>query len=435
MKPVRYLRTLYGGLPREIYALSLAQAINSLGHFVYPFLTLLLTERGGYTASEAGRYILFASLSFIPGSLLGGRISDRFGRKRLLVTGMSAVAVIFTVAGVINRPEALPWFMMAAEFSFGLVHPTMFALATDVTTPENRKSAFSLLYLSHNLGFIAGPVIAGFLFTFNHTLLFFGDAGTTAVAVILILLLVRESRPGEEEIAAIGEERPLEAGDLGTGLRVMLRRPALLVFLLGVMLIEFVYAQFTFTLPLHLQELFGEGGAGFFGAVMTINALVVVLCTAPLIAATKKLRPVAVVAAGTSLYIVGFGLLYFTGRFYFVVLMSIVWTVGEILTATNIDVFIANHTPASHRGRVNAITPILFGIGYAVSPALMGRYIDRFSPADAWPVVALVAIAATLILALLGFHERNRPRSDADVASVHGEGRPKEQLATPPPEA
>ncbi|MFP4330681.1 MAG: MDR family MFS transporter [Spirochaetaceae bacterium] len=434
MKSARYLRELYGGLPREIYALFVAQAINSLGHFVYPFLTLLLTQQGGYTASEAGRYILLASSSFIPGSLLGGRISDRFGRKRLLVTAMSAGAVIFIVPGYLERPEALPWFMMAAEFCMGMVDPTITALATDVTIPENRKSAFSLLYLGHNLGFVAGPIIAGYLFTRNYNLLFFGDAATTLVAVILIALLVGESRPEESEIRAIGEQRPMEAKDLGSGLRVILRRPALLVFMVGVLLIEFVYAQFTFTLPLHLQELFGDRGAGFFGTIMTINALVVVLATAPLIAVTRKMRPVATVAMGTALYILGFGLLFFTGRFYFVILMSIIWTFGEILTATNIDVFIANHTPASHRGRVNAIAPILFGLGYAISPALMGSYIDRFSPARAWPLVASVAAVATAVLTLLALQESRHPKGPSPTsfdASGIPEGRPTNQVNDP----
>lgn len=434
--PLAYLKELYGNLPREIYALFAAQVINSLGHLVYPFLTLLLTEKAGYTAAEAGRYILLASISFIPGSLLGGRIADRFGRKRLLVTGMLAVAAIFTAAGYARLPEHLPWFMIAAEFCLGMVFPTISALATDVTTPENRKAAFSLLYLGHNVGFIAGPLIAGFLFTRNFYLLFFADAATTLVSVLLIVLLIQESKPGQEEIEAIGAERPSEAGDVGSGVMVVLRRPALLLFILGALLIEFVYAQFTFTLPLHLQELFGSRGPSFFGTTMTINALVVVFLTAPLIALTRTVRPVITVAIGAAIYVVGFGALYFTGRFYFVILLAVVWTVGEVLTATNIDVFIANHTPASHRGRVNAIVPIILGLGFSVSPAIMGSYIDRFSPAEAWPLVAVVALLAALLLGGLALSERGRPVPPPSAEIVeHPEGTPTEQLTTPPPTA
>jgi MFS family permease len=408
-RPIRYLKQLYGALPREIYALFAAQVINSVGHFVYPFLTLLLTEKAGYTAAEAGRYILLASVSFIPGSLLGGRISDTLGRKRLIIAAMLAVAAIFTAAGYVHTPAHLPWFLIAAEFCLGMIFPTMTALATDVTTPENRKAAFSLLYLGHNLGFAAGPLIAGFLFNRNYALLFYGDAGTTVVAVLLIALLVRETKPGHREMEEIGVERPQEAADVGTGIMVILRRPSLLVFLMGVLLIQFVYAQFTFTLPLHLQELFGESGASLYGSTMTINALVVVFCTAPLIGLTRKLRPVITVATGAAIYVLGFGALYFASRFSFFVLMAVTWTIGEILTATNIDVFIANHTPASHRGRVNAVVPILFGLGFSVSPALMGDFVDRFSVRQAWPVVGLVAALAAGILLLLAYVERGRP--------------------------
>lgn len=432
--PIRYLQELYGTLPREIYALFGAQVINSVGHFVYPFLTLLLTQKAGYSAAEAGRYILLASISFIPGSLLGGRISDTFGRKRLLATAMLAVAVIFTAAGYVHTPRHLPWFLIAAEFFLGMIFPTMTALATDVTTPENRKAAFSLLYLGHNIGFAAGPLIAGFLFNRNYTLLFYGDAGTTVLSVLIIVLLVRETKPGDREMEQIGTERPREAADVGTGIMVILRRPSLLIFLLGVLLIQFVYAQFTFTLPLHLQEIFGERGASLYGSTMTVNALVVVFCTAPLIGLTKRLRPVTTVATGAAIYVLGFGALYFASRFYFFILMAIIWTIGEILTATNIDVFIANHTPSSHRGRVNAVVPILFGLGFSVSPAVMGSFVDRFSVREAWPVVGAIAGIAAVVLALLALAERGRPVGAPvhAVGSVEEEAIPRDQLTTPP---
>ena len=433
---LKYLKVLYGNLPREIYALFSAEVITSVGHFVYPFLTLLLTQKAGYTAGEAGRYILLASISFIPGSLLGGRISDTVGRKRLLITAMLSVAAVFIDAGLVNRPEQLPCFLIAAEFCLGMIAPTLNALATDVTTPENRKAAFSLLYLGHNIGFAVGPLIAGFLFNRNYNLLFFGDAGTTVLSAVVIVFLVRESKPNDREMEEIGSERPHEAADVGSGLKVILRRPSLLVFLIGVLLVHFVYAQFTFTLPLHLQELFGERGAGFYGSTMTINALVVVCCTAPLIGLTKRLRPVTTVALGAAIYIFGFGALFFAGKLYFVVLMAVLWTFGEILTATNIDVFIANHTPSSHRGRVNAVVPILLGLGFSVSPAVMGWYVDLFSARAAWPVVAVIAAAATIILGLLAYRERGRtPEATTDQGAVAvGGALPAEELAHPAPE-
>ena len=288
-RPLRHLKELYGNLPREIYALFLAQIINSLGHFVHPFLTLLLTQKGGYSAAEAGRYILLASIAFIPGSILGGRIADTFGRKRILVVAMIAAALVFAGAGYVEHPEHLPWFMIAAEFFLGMVFPTMTALATDVTTPENRKAAFSLLYLGHNLGLAAGPLIAGFLFNRNYTLLFYGDAVTTIVSVIVLILLVRESKPDRLEMEEIGEHRPHEAADVGSGLMVILRRPSLFIFLIGVLLLHFVYAQFTFPLPLHLQDIFGLegviGGVYFYRRMSFLNQLFVHLLQVPHIAA------------------------------------------------------------------------------------------------------------------------------------------------------
>ena len=85
MKRILKLLTPYRGLRREIYIIALAKTINAMGVMIYPFMTLLLSTKIGLSGSETGGYIAVMGLIHAPASLLGGKMADSFGRKRVLV--------------------------------------------------------------------------------------------------------------------------------------------------------------------------------------------------------------------------------------------------------------------------------------------------------------------------------------------------------------
>lgn len=408
LNPLRRSFAIYRGLPRAAYVLFVAQVVNSLGHFVLPFLTLILTARGGLNAAEAGRIVTIATMSFVPGSILGGRIADTFGRKRVVVVGFAIGIASFVIWGFIGDVAVLPWFVFVAEFSSGLIHPTIRALTADLTTPENRKAAYSLTYLGHNIGFSVGPLLAGLLFQRDLRVLFWGDAATSIVAMVLIVLFIRETRPDHQEIERVGREHPTEAAERGGVLSVLWRRPIVLAFMLTNVLMTLVYAQYTFALPLQINAVLGDTGPVIYGLVMTINALIVVFCTAPIVVATKRLRPVLCLALAALLYLVGMGSVYFVASAAMFVVTAVVWTAGEILSATNVDVYVANHTPIGHRGRMSAIVPIVTGAGFALGPIAVGAFIERFSVRQVWPLTALLSAAAAAIFVLLATIDRAR---------------------------
>jgi MFS family permease len=326
-------------MPREVYVLFFARVVNSIGHFVFPFLTLLLTDKLGMSTAEAGRWILFAAVSVIPGSLLGGRLSDTFGRKRVLLVFMAGAAASFLPCVFLGDSIAVAWFILVVQFSVGGVNPPIMALTSDLTTPET-----------------------------------------------------------------------------GRLLRVLLGRPFLLVFVLAVTLMNFVYAQFTFSVPLQMRELFGEAGPRLFGVINAVNAAIVVGFTAPLVHATRRHRPVVNQSLAGVLFAVGFGMIFWINSFAMFLVAAFVWTIGEILAVTNANVYIVNHTPSSHRGRFNSIIPLIMGTGFALSPALVGAYIEVASLRSVWPLAFAVAMAGALVLLILGEVER-RTRGDRGRAA------------------
>jgi MFS family permease len=398
----KFLRS-YSGLDRSIYFLCLAQVVNSIGHFVHPFLTMFLTQKIGMDPVEAGSYVMLSAAAWVPGSLLGGKIADQFGRKRVLVLFQFLAAAALVPCAFLGVSRAIPWLLIGSSFLNGVAEPVNDAMITDLTVAQQRKGAFSLLYLAHNTGFALGPMIAGFLFNRYLAWIFLGDAITTGIAVILIALFIRESIPSEEQIAdSFAEDRSEERAERGGLIKVLWKRPFLLAFMFIHIILSFVYSQTAFTLPLQLSAVFSEGGPRWYGTIMSFNALVVIVLTTFAIHSTERIKPALTVAIASLFYAVGFGMIGLVRTVALLLLSTLIWTIGEILEATNTSAYVANHAPITHRGRINAIAPVIMWSGFGLGPPLSAQFIERFSLARIWPLCFLLSVLAAVLL--FGMH-------------------------------
>ena len=405
--------SMYRGLPRPVYVLFLATVINGVGIFVFPFLTLFLTKNLGMSEASAGNFMLVASLAYVPGTLLGGRLADRFGRKRVMVASQLLSGLMYLPCGLLGNSPAVPWFIIASLFFDGVTDPARTAMQTDLTKPENRQAAFSFIYLGHNLGFAFGPLIAGFLFVSAPSWLFWGNALAILAATSLVTCLVPETRPSAEAIEASKGSGSSEEAHEGGLLSALASRPYLLVYTLITTLYGFVYAQHRFAIPLQTEALLGDKGAAFYGLQMTLNAVLVILLATPIVRITQRREPIWSVAASGLLFAAGFGLVGLARGPLLFYVSTTIWTLGEIVNATNDGSYVANHTPMSHRGRFQSILPIIGGTGFAVSSSIVGGIISRSGLAPVWPLLALVATAAAGGVALIGLVERRAARRKA----------------------
>jgi MFS family permease len=243
-------------------------------------------------------------------------------------------------------------------------------------------------------------LMAGFLINENLTWFFLIDAITTLLSLIPIMIFVKDTKPTKEQIESV-PEHDTERGEKGSALRALLKRPILTVFTMIIVLFTVVYAQYTFGLPLFVNNIYGLNGPKIYGILMSVNAIMVVVFTLFIISITKKLPTLVSIAIGGFLYSLGFGVLFFTENIYLLILSTIIWTLGEIIISVNIEVFIANNSPITHRARFFALITFVQESGFALAPMLSGFYIASVGVSNIWPLVSLIAfIAATLMLGL-----------------------------------
>ena len=393
--------SIYRGLPRPIYTLFLSTVINSVGVFVYPFLTLYLTQRLGYPPAKAGLFLTVASILYVPGSLLGSTLADSIGRKWVAVPCEILMNSCYLAAGFLEGTEWVPLLVLAALFFDGMVDPAREAMKTDVTSIENRQASFSLIYLGHNLGFAIGPVIAGLFFYRSPSWLFFGNAIAGFLSVLLIIFQIEETKPSKETIEESRRWKSGERAEEGGALKALFSRPRLLAFSLSVTCFSYAYSQTLFALPLLTTALFGPGGAPLYGRMMALNGVVVVLLTPLIVMVGRRLTPLSNITISGLLYTIGFSLFAFaTTEPVFLLLVS-VYTIGEIVNATNQGYWIANNIPISYRGRFSAILPIIMGTGHAIAPVIGGAIIQYTDLSVLWLTTGLAALAGTVGIAIL----------------------------------
>lgn len=391
---------VYWGLPFSIYILFIVKIINALGAFVGPFLTMFLSNKIGLSSEVIGVFIMLNSISTIPGSLAGGKLSDIIGRKNILVIFQGLAALSYIPCAFLGKSILIPYLLILSSFFNSVAQPAYGAMIADLSTVKNRKEAYSLLYLGNNLGFSIGPMIAGFLYSHYFKMLFIGNSIAVFTSISIIYIFVRETKPKkEDEEHIINENEKVEEGSL---ISALVKRPLLLSFAFISVIYSFVYAQYPFCIPLQVGEIFkGDSSSLIYGKIMATNGFTVIVFTTIITRLTRKLSSIQNVAIAGIFYGVGFGMMYFISSFYMFILATVIWTIGEIFQSTNSGVYIADHTPMSHRGRFNAVIPLITGTGFAVGPAIMGMYIKNRRVIDAWPIAFVLAIVAAALFYVL----------------------------------
>lgn len=392
----------YRNLPATVWALFFSRLINNMGNFIAPFMTLLLTKRYGFSIQSAGWVVMAVSAVGLIGSMFGGRIADQFGRRKAFLFFSTLTAGSMFVAGLADKAEGVAFFLILRSFFGGVSGPFINTIVTDVTEEDERTEAFSLMYIALNIGYAVGPLLAGLLFASYTKILFFGDGATTFLSVLLVARFVPETKPVAEEMqaveTAVDEKTPL--------LQLLLQRPSFLWFCFWIMGLFFVFSQFNFGLPLQVEAHFGSEGAKLYGILMTVNAVMCSVLTVGINSFLSRYSAASNIALASLFYMVGFGMLGAVSTVLGLVLSTMLWTVGEIIIATNTNVYIANHAPISHRGRFNAIFPVIRRVGFILGPPFAGWISDARGLEWIWILNGFAALAIAMGMMRLRNQER-----------------------------
>jgi len=146
--------------------------IIGIGSMIFMFFSLLMTRILGFTEFQAGLGFLLMAVSSVGGAIVGGKLADHFGRKRIYMICIVLTSVLYALTSTVAGTRSMIPFIYLSSIIGSASYPILSAMVADSAPEEQRTECFSLLYLAQNLGFAFGPSIGGLLFYHHMDLLF-----------------------------------------------------------------------------------------------------------------------------------------------------------------------------------------------------------------------------------------------------------------------
>lgn len=382
---------IYGRFRPGVWTMTVIGFLNAAALAIsLPFLSLYLYQERGLTMTWVGVIILVSGICSAITQMYGGAISDRLGRRPLLLATVSISVLLYFGMAVLIQVSASVLAIVAVYTGVRsvlmMMRPAISASAADLTPKERLTEAYGLLRVGQNLGWAAGPAVGGYLAASLPYSWLFAFAGFIGVINLsFVFFLFRESFGGTSERISI---RSLfsTASDRSFLLFTLL---ALFVFL--------VMAQMATTL-----SVFTVDGVGFstsqYGLLLTLNGALVVLFQYPMSRATGRMAKSASLALGSLLYAFGYFSVSWVKSLYPGMLAMVVITSGEMVFSPTTLAVVGELSPTGSRGRYMGFFGLSETLGLALGPLLGGVLLDLFpsTPVLIWGPIGLVAFISAV---------------------------------------
>jgi MFS family permease len=398
------VNNLYREFTPRFWVLVGAHWINGIGRtMIWPFFALYITSKFGVGMTQAGVLLALFSVSGFAGNIAGGALTDRFGRRSMVLFGLVFSAVSSLTMGLVGDLRLFYILAVVVGFFSDISGPAEGAMVADLVPEEKRAEGFGVLRVAGNLAWIVGPTIGGLLASRSFLSLFILDAIASSITALIVYRMIPETR--SEAAAAASEGESLAKTFRGYG-RV-LSDGVYLAFLGICILMNVVYLQMYSTLSVYLRDVHGIGTQGY-GLLMSLNAFMVVLLQFAVTRRTKRYPEMLMMAAGTALYMLGFTAYGFVQVYALFVFSTLVITLGEMIVIPVGSALVARLAPEAMRGRYLAIFGLAWAVPSATGPWMAGLVLDNYNPNLVWYLSGLLAATAAIGFVLLNGRARAR---------------------------
>ena len=395
---INKLKLQYFAFPKSFRILAASTFIDRLGGaLIFPFLSLYVAQKFNVGMTEIGLIFGLWSISSLIGSMVGGALADKFGRKVIIIFGLVSSAVTGILMGLVTDLSAFYLLALVAGIFSDIGHPARQAMVADLLKGEQRSEGFGVLRVVANLAMVFGPAIGGVLAGVSYLLLFIIDACASSITALIVLWAISETKPADVEGAK--SESVLEI--IG-GYREVVKDKIFMAFIFAMVVVISVYTQMYSTLPVFLNRVHNVPAQGF-GYMMSMNAAMVVLFQLWITKHIKKFSPMLMMVLASALYGIGFILYGFVNTYAMFFIGMAIITIGEMVHMPVAQSLAAFFSPANMRGRYMAV----FGLGWAipnsVAPFMAGLVMDNYDPYWVWYFSGVLAIIAVICFGLLQY--------------------------------
>lgn len=375
--------------------------IDTIGFgIIMPVMPRLIVELTGETVAHAtfiGGWLLtsYAVLQFLCGPVMGN-LSDRFGRRPVLLASLAAFAFDYMLMGF---APTIGWLFLGRAVAgiAGAVYSPAMAYIADVSAPEKRAQSFGVMGAAFGLGFIIGPAIGGFLGEFGPRAPFFAAAALAALNFVYGLFVLPES-------LAPDQRRKFEwkrANPLGT-LIALRRYPAVVAIAGAVFLWQLAHQIYPATWAFFATIRFGWSPSdigfslAFVGVLMAFTQGFLTGKIVPRIG-EHRAALIGVVSGVVSMLALAFATHTWTA--YAAILVGML----QGLAYPSMNAIMSRQVAADQQGELQGGVASMMSLTTILGPLIMSQTLGRFSEATAalyFPGAAFVLASALGLLSL-----------------------------------
>jgi MFS family permease len=435
--------------PRELWLNYLALIIEYIG--VYSFLTTLplwLTSDFGQSDTQAGDWASYWSLLLTLFVFFVGSIADSFGMRRTLIASLGAAAICRFLLSLVHTQATAAAVLIAYGFTFATTSPVMQACVQRFSTTRTHALAFSLYYVSFNIGgTITGPVVdytrAYFLDPTTHKLgtrvvnlpllgpqsmtahaAVMGIGALTSLLAFLIVLFSRKDAELRGEGApAPGEPRrnPFALFQAVITKKVFWRFVLLMVLL---SMVKLIFQHMHFTWPKYVLRVNGDDFPA--GRVWALNSFLILFLTPLATIVTRRMPALNVIVIGALVTAASPFILCVGSSFRFQVAMVVTMTLGEALWSPRTYEYNVAIAPRGQESTYVGLASFPYFLAKLVAARMSGRLLEQFCPAVGerhpailWAIIGVATVVGPLgILLLRKVIERKDEETAPTAATV-----------------
>ena len=355
---------------RNLYILTFVLFVVMLGYgIIIPILPFYI-ESMGAGGTELGLLVAsYAVMRLFFGPIWGG-LSDRFGRKPILLIGILGYAITMAWFGLATQL----WMLFAARILSGVLSsataPTTMAFIGDSTPEDERSGGMGLLGAAGGIGTIIGPVLGGFLAGDSLATPFFLAAGLSVLSLLLAIVFLPESLPAAARQTAQVKEKLIDLESWGRAIVSPIGNLLALTFIstCGLMIFANVFGLYA------LEKFnFGPEDVGVMMMVLgLVSALAQGLLAGPL---TKKWGDEAVVKAGLFATSIGYGLMLLADTYLMILIATAFFALSVALQIPALTSLTSRRATVP-QGIAMGLSNSFVSLGRIVGPVLGGYVFD-----------------------------------------------------------
>lgn len=382
----------YLGRPRGIVFLIVGAGIVSTARAMsMTFLAIELQRTFGLGPGAIGFLLGIGPLLGAATAPFAGSMSDRVGRRPLLVLTLLGLAVAMIAIGLAGSVALFCLAQTFAAITIAIYGPLSRALISDICPEPVRLKYFSWRYTASNVGWTLGPLL-GVAAGFAPAVLFVGAGSIYAILALALHVLHLPDLRSKYRI------QNATAMPLMSSIKLALKDTKMVCFIAGATLLIAVYGQWTATLAPYLSANI-VGGAEIFAYLVSINGAVVLLCNQLARKFIERVGARHALVTGCVMFAASeAGFLFSTGLVGFAVSM-IVFTIGEILIVPSDYMLVDAISNESRRGSYYGAYA-LSSAGSFLGPALGGLTSDMLGAPAMFALFAGFAVTGALLYML-----------------------------------